>query len=218
MDTKLCKKCNITKPLSEFYFIKKKRADSTVNKIAYFICKECTKAANAERKERPGFREQERLKRIERRKDPKVRNREKAINRRSYLKNKWKQMWYAAKYRAHIKGIEFTIIPSDIIIPEYCPILEVKLEVGKGNVHKHSPSLDRIDNTKGYIKGNIWVISRMANTMKNSATLEELYLFCTNMLKIYSKYDIVRTVLNKENTEVVDKEPHDNNIEQRRLD
>ncbi len=39
-----------------------------------------------------------------------------------------------------------------------------------------SPSLDRIDSTKGYTKGNIWVISNRANTLKNDATLSELKL------------------------------------------
>jgi len=34
--------------------------------------------------------------------------------------------------------------------------------------------LDRIDNNKGYIKDNVWVISRKANTIKNNASLEEL--------------------------------------------
>ena len=36
------------------------------------------------------------------------------------------------------------------------------------------PSLDRIDNSKGYVPGNIAVISMRANMIKNNATLAEL--------------------------------------------
>jgi hypothetical protein len=35
-------------------------------------------------------------------------------------------------------------------------------------------SLDRVDNTKGYIPGNVRVISRKANLMKSSLTLDVL--------------------------------------------
>jgi hypothetical protein len=52
-------------------------------------------------------------------------------------------------------------------------------------VKENSPSLDRIDNTKGYIKGNIMVISNKANTMKNNATPKELTKFARWILKIY---------------------------------
>ena len=48
--------------------------------------------------------------------------------------------------------------------------------------YENSPSLDRIDNEKGYIKGNIQVITNKANSMKNCATLDELKVFCKNML------------------------------------
>jgi hypothetical protein len=46
--------------------------------------------------------------------------------------------------------------------------------VGAGQVHDGSPTLDRIDNAKGYVKGNVCVISKKANTMKNNATPEEV--------------------------------------------
>jgi hypothetical protein len=47
--------------------------------------------------------------------------------------------------------------------------------VGAGRVHDGSPTLDRIDNAKGYVKGNVCVISKKANTMKNNATPEEVW-------------------------------------------
>lgn len=39
----------------------------------------------------------------------------------------------------------------------------------------------RYDNTKGYVKGNIWVVSRRANTLKNNASIEELELLVSNL-------------------------------------
>lgn len=70
------------------------------------------------------------------------------------------------------RGIECTIQLEDIFIPEYCPILKVKLDkVRSGSLF--APSLDRKDNSKGYIPGNVAVISRRANSLKRELTLEE---------------------------------------------
>jgi hypothetical protein len=49
----------------------------------------------------------------------------------------------------------------------------------------NSYSLDRIDSNKGYVKGNVWVISRRANVIKNNATLEELELLTNNLKKFW---------------------------------
>jgi hypothetical protein len=89
------------------------------------------------------------------------------------------KMFRGAKSRAKTKGLEFDLTIEDIKIPEYCPILHLKLTAHKGcsGGKKDSPALDRIDNTKGYIKGNVRVISHLANMMKSHATNEELIMF-----------------------------------------
>lgn len=84
-----------------------------------------------------------------------------------------------ARNRAKIKNIEFSLKTEDIIIPEYCPIMGIKLECGKGKSggSKNSPSIDKIDPTKGYTKENIRIISHLANMMKSCATKDELITF-----------------------------------------
>lgn len=98
----------------------------------------------------------------------------------------WK-MFQRAKRRALKKGLEFNIELSDIVIPDRCPILGITLNMnsGRSGAYKNSPSLDRIDNTKGYVKGNIQVLSQEANAMKHSASSEELILFAKWILKNY---------------------------------
>jgi len=85
------------------------------------------------------------------------------------------------KTRAKIKNMEFNLTLENITIPKECPILGIPLLYIKGRGgHWNSPSLDRIDNSKGYILGNVQVISRRANIIKNDAALEEIekvYLF-----------------------------------------
>lgn len=121
--------------------------------------------------------------------------------RASRIRNFVHAMWKAAKDRADKKGLEFNIEESDILIPTICPLLNIPIEFGTKEDYNSSPSLDRIDNTKGYIKGNVWVISKKANTMKNSATLEELHTFCTNMLRYSPSFT------KEEGKETEDKEP-----------
>lgn len=84
-------------------------------------------------------------------------------------------MCQRAKRRARKKGLEHTITHVDIVIPSHCPLLGIPLIKNQGTGgNDNSPSLDRIDSTKGYTPDNIWVISYKANTIKSNATLEEL--------------------------------------------
>ena len=90
------------------------------------------------------------------------------------------KLYYAARQRANMKGHEFTITLDDIVVPECCPVFGFKLAptIGQGRLPlsmlERSPSLDRIDNSKGYVPGNVCVISLRANNVKKDATLNEL--------------------------------------------
>lgn len=89
-----------------------------------------------------------------------------------------KKMLARAKSRARIKNIEFNIILDDIQIPLKCPILGLELTCKKGSGGDNSsPALDRINPKLGYIKGNIRVISHLANMMKSCSTKEQLIIF-----------------------------------------
>lgn len=82
-------------------------------------------------------------------------------------------MWRAARERSKVKGLEFTITTADIVIPERCPVLSLKLEMTIGKASASSPALDRIDSSRGYTPDNIQVISHRANMLKNDGTPDE---------------------------------------------
>lgn len=92
----------------------------------------------------------------------------------SRAKDPIKHMLYDAKKRAKAKGLEFDLVPSDLEVPEFCPVLGIPLFVGGSKRSHNSPSLDRVDNSRGYTKDNVCIISLRANTLKNDATAEEL--------------------------------------------
>lgn len=105
------------------------------------------------------------------------------------LQRKWREdnverkLWYSTKNSAKARNLEFNLTVDDIIVPDRCPVFDIPLDThaeshtGSGinfNKNPYRPSVDRIDNTKGYVKGNIQVISWRANSIKKDATVEEL--------------------------------------------
>ena len=98
------------------------------------------------------------------------------------------KMLRRVKTRAIERGHDFDLDLVDIVIPDTCPILGIPLVVFKGRSggQPNSPALDRIDNSKGYVKGNIMVMSHLANMMKSSATEEQLILFANWVIKTYT--------------------------------
>lgn len=94
--------------------------------------------------------------------------------REQYKNNIVNVLYFNAKRRAKKKQVPFDITKDDIDIPEYCPVLGINIEVNNSYAKASSPTIDRIIPQKGYVKGNIKVISYRANTIKNDATIDEL--------------------------------------------
>ena len=85
-----------------------------------------------------------------------------------------KVLYDNAKQRAKKSNIEFTLIKEDVIIPDTCPVFGFALKREDRETWMCAPSIDRIDNTRGYVKDNIIIVSRRANILKKDATIDEL--------------------------------------------
>lgn len=114
-------------------------------------------------------------------------------DRKSFLENpikyKCKKMCYNSKKRATIMQISHncTIDYLLSIAPKICPILKIDLNYLSIKKDKNSPSLDRIDPQKGYIIGNVQIISYLANLMKSFANKEDLINFAEWVLLTFKK-------------------------------
>lgn len=94
-------------------------------------------------------------------------------NKQLYYRSMQRRLYENAKNRAKKKGWTFTITIDDIIVPSYCPVFDVPFVWGEG-LNDYSPSIDRIDASKGYERGNICIISTLANRIKSNATPEQI--------------------------------------------
>lgn len=172
--TKICSKCGKDLPLEAFY-----RGNSLYGRRSF--CRECEKIIQTNPKRVKRRREQEK----ERRKNPAYVLHRNFMDKQRRLSNPKHWLWVSAKNRAKKRGLEFSITEEDFELPEKCPLLEIPMYKNPEEACPNSYSLDRIDSTKGYIPGNVWVISRRANTLKNDASLEELELLTKNLRKYW---------------------------------
>lgn len=119
-------------------------------------------------------------------------NRERGIANAKRRKEKHRydhqeRLYNAAKDRSTGNGKAFDITKEDVIIVDTCPVLGIPLSYTGGKASASSYSLDRIDSSKGYVKGNVQVISRKANAMKNNASKEELIAFAKWVMKTFEE-------------------------------
>jgi len=165
LTTKTCSSCKEAKFLSEF----------TLNTAAkdglQYKCRTCDVAyQKARRKDNPAVNEYSRNYQKKRRED---------------FDYRLQMLLNASKQRAKTKGREHSITLQDIkdkYPPDnYCPVFGFELEFNSEGFRETSPSIDRIDSSKGYTPENIQIISWKANRIKAYATVEDLEILVAFM-------------------------------------
>ncbi len=145
------------------------------NPNRYKICKECNQSLNLNKFSLiEKWNVNSGTKDICKKCSTKIRQSEK-LNR-DWKVNAAKLLYKNIKSRCKRTGREFSIELEDIVIPEKCPVFGFELKREDKQTWMFAPSVDRIDSSKGYIKGNVTVVSRRANILKRDATVEELEL------------------------------------------
>lgn len=78
------------------------------------------------------------------------------------------------RVRAEKNGLEYLMNPAMLraIWTDECPVFKVPFEFGH---HHYRPSIDRIVPSRGYVPGNIRLISMLANQVKSDATTAQVY-------------------------------------------
>ena len=116
-------------------------------------------------------------------------NKEAVIKQNKKYRQENPETWMTsgAKKRAENKNIPFNINKEYVkkIWPKdnKCPALNIEFNRGVKKTIDSSPSLDRIVPELGYIKGNVQIISMLANRIMTSATPEQVM----SVAKYYEK-------------------------------
>lgn len=100
--------------------------------------------------------------------------------RKNYLRDQPPRVYWLNKMLCNkcIPKAQRTQLLKELVLPDVCPVLGIPLNyAGTGHMgfsrQENSPSIDRIDSSKGYEKDNMVIISWRANRIKNNGTAEE---------------------------------------------
>ena len=160
LETMVCNRCHDSKPLKSFYLRKSGYRNKSCN-----TCKSIHRT-DILRERMSDYREHHR----------ELTNQ---TARESHSKarraNPERFLLYSVQQRAKQKSLLCNLTLEDIVIPKYCPVLGIELRVNHdgGQATDNSPSVDRIKPELGYVKGNVAIISKRANTIKSFGTIAE---------------------------------------------
>jgi hypothetical protein len=84
-------------------------------------------------------------------------------------------LYVETKSRARLSNIEFNLDKEDITIPDVCPVLGIPLIVSLHGRTNNTPTVDKIIPSKGYVKGNVKVVSWLVNNIKSDCIDPEVF-------------------------------------------
>lgn len=157
-----CKECKTCKTLLPVELFAINRANKDGLQVA---CKSCDN-------------ERQRKRRVSKQKEIQEYSKEYRKRNKDNLEFRLQGLLNASRARAREKGRDHELTLQDLKklfpVDGCCPVFGFKLEWNQAGFRETSPSLDRIDSTKGYTLDNVQIISWKANRIKSYATVEEL--------------------------------------------
>lgn len=147
----ICNRCKIEKAAADFPYRKRNERGGRV--FRYGQCRACVQELDRARSTTDAHR---------------------AVRNARYRRDPRKAMLHNCRQTAELKEIPFALTEADIVIPAVCPVLALVLAVSEGERSDNSPSIDRVIPERGYVPGNIRIISWRANRIKSDATADEL--------------------------------------------
>lgn len=181
---KICPKCHISKPLDDFHNDKGRKDGKYPN------CKDCHHNYNRERYKRADVKEkiQEYIK--GKRKNPEFMNacKERSLKFYSSIHGRARTLLNNAR-KSPAGQKECTVTLEHIlkgISIGICPITGMKFDMNKSNNKKKnplSPSIDRIDCSKGYTNENTRIVVWWYNMAKSELSDSEMLEMCKSVVK-----------------------------------
>lgn len=161
---KVCRICKLSKKLDEFH------KDRSAKSGKRSFCKDCarvrydTNRSHYNRNKRAWYQDNQKKVKSQIRDAKNKRKKERPL---SWILERLKT---GAKRRGHECTITVEDFPEGI--PTHCPVFGVPLAPTCSG-SPWAPSFDRLDSEKGYVPGNVRIISRKANIIKNMGTAED---------------------------------------------
>lgn len=93
--------------------------------------------------------------------------------RKSLIYQTMREKFSRKKANATKSGVEFNIEFGELTFPTHCPLLGLELDYFAEGRAENSVSFDRINPNKGYVSGNVVIVSWRANRIKNDGSAEE---------------------------------------------